>query len=87
MYKMEIKQIIAHLPYDSAFASKSCGDEKIGFLWRNFFKQIKLDSPVEISCFDWKYTQEVADFLDGNGFQVMRSESLNNWIKYKVVPL
>lgn len=84
---MEVMQIINHLPYDSAFALKSCEDINYGYIWRGLFSQIKLKSSVEISASNGKYTQEIIDFLDGNGFQIIPIVKLYGWTKYKVVPL
>lgn len=84
---MEVMRIINHLPYDSVFALKSCRDINYGYLWREFFSKIKLKSPVEISISDGKYTQEIVEFLDGNGFQITCIKKEMEWIKYKVVPL
>lgn len=84
---MELKQVIDYLPYDRAFALKSCDNLNYGYLWRDFLKNINLDSPVEISCYDGKYMQEIVEFLDGNGFQITCIKKEMEWIKYKVVPL
>lgn len=84
---MEVMRIINHLPYDTTFALKSCRDICYGYLWRELFSKIKLKSPVEISISDGKYTQEIIDFLDGNGFQFILIAKQYGWNKYKVVPL
>lgn len=84
---MEVMQIINHLPYDRAFALKSCEDTNYGYLWRDFFSKIELKFPVKISVCDGEYTQEIIDFLNGNGFQFIPIIEQCGWIKYKVIPL